>query len=125
MYLYLYFFLLNLIIIIIIIIICLTHGFNPTQPDPCGLGLIFLTHHGGLGQKISLTQSNLIHAHLHPLFAKKYNESHHFNTLKFQSLRMEARTMKVREFIRKEVEDWDNEEVGRAPFKAFSGQRSD
>ena len=33
--------------------------------------------------------------------------------------------MKVREFIRKEVEDWEDEEVGRARFKAFSGQRSD
>ena len=31
----------------------------------------------------------------------------------------------MREFIRKEVEDWDDEEVGQALFKAFSGQRSD
>ena len=31
----------------------------------------------------------------------------------------------MREFIRKEVEDWEDEEVGRARFKAFSGQRSD
>ena len=46
-----------------------THGFNPTQPDPCGLGWVeldlydgsgwfefFFTHHGGLGQKISSTR---------------------------------------------------------------------
>uniref|UniRef100_A0A2N9G718 Charged multivesicular body protein 7 n=1 Tax=Fagus sylvatica TaxID=28930 RepID=A0A2N9G718_FAGSY len=33
--------------------------------------------------------------------------------------------MEVREFIRKEVSDWEDEEVGRARFKAFSGQRSD
>ncbi|KAM4086894.1 hypothetical protein ACJW30_10G136600 [Castanea mollissima] len=39
--------------------------------------------------------------------------------------RMEAGTVEVREFIRKEVEDWEDEEVGRARFKAFSGQRSD
>ena len=51
-------------------------GFNPTQPDPCGLGWVgldlcdglgwvefFLTHHGGLGQKISSTQPNPTHAH--------------------------------------------------------------
>lgn len=31
----------------------------------------------------------------------------------------------VREFIRKEVGDWDDEEVATARFKAFSGQRSD
>ena len=46
--------------------ICQTHGFNPTQPDPCGLGWtyvmgwiglnFFLTHHGGLGQKIPSTR---------------------------------------------------------------------
>ena len=47
---------------------CPTHGFNPTQPNPCGLGWVgldlcdglgwvefFLTHHGGLGQKIPST----------------------------------------------------------------------
>ena len=60
-----YFFLLNLIIIVIKKN-CQTHGFNPTQPDPCGLGWtyvmgwvwlnFFLTHHGGLGQKIILTR---------------------------------------------------------------------
>ncbi|KAK7820515.1 charged multivesicular body protein 7 [Quercus suber] len=38
---------------------------------------------------------------------------------------MEAGTVEVREFIRKEVEDWEDEEVGRARFKAFSGQKSD
>ena len=48
---------------------CPTHGFNPTQPNSCGLGRVgldlcdelswvefFLTHHGGLGQKIPSTQ---------------------------------------------------------------------
>ena len=37
---------------------CPTHGFNLTQPDPCGLGWVefFLIHHGGLGQKITLTR---------------------------------------------------------------------
>ena len=60
-YLYLYFFLLNLIIIIIIIIINFSNSW--VQPDRTrsmwvGLGWIkyFLTHHGGLGQKISLTR---------------------------------------------------------------------
>ena len=51
-------------------------GFNLTQPDLCRLGWVgldlcdalgwvefFLTHHDGLGQKISLTQPNLTHAH--------------------------------------------------------------
>ena len=50
---------------------------NPwVQPDSCGLGWIgldlcdelscvefFLTHHGGLGQKILLTRPNLTYAH--------------------------------------------------------------
>ena len=56
-----YFFLLNLIIIVI------KKLSNPwVQPDPCGLGWtyvmswvrlnFFLTHHGGFGQKIPLTQ---------------------------------------------------------------------
>ena len=39
---------------------CPTHGFNPTQPNPCGLGWVglnfFLTHYGGLGQKIPSTR---------------------------------------------------------------------
>ena len=48
---------------------CSTHGFNSTQPNPYGLSWVgldlcnglgwvkfFLTHHGGLGQKISLTR---------------------------------------------------------------------
>ena len=39
---------------------CPTHGFNLTQPNSCGLGWVglnfFLTHHGGLGQKILLTR---------------------------------------------------------------------
>ena len=56
------FFLLNLIIIVIKKI---------NQPMWVGLDLcdelgwveFFLTHHGGLGQKISLTQSNPTHAH--------------------------------------------------------------
>jgi hypothetical protein len=39
--------------------------------------------------------------------------------------RRKWRRMEVREFIRKEVSDWEDEEVGRARFKAFSGQRSD
>ena len=39
--------------------------------------------------------------------------------------RKKWRRMEVREFIRKEVSDWEDEEVGRARFKAFSGQRSD
>ena len=34
---------------------CPTHGFNPIQPNPCGLGWVglnfFLTHHDGLGKK--------------------------------------------------------------------------
>ena len=45
---------------------CPTHKFNPTRPDPRGLGWVefFLTHHGGLGQKIPFTQLNPTHAHL-------------------------------------------------------------
>lgn len=31
----------------------------------------------------------------------------------------------VKEFIRREVPDWDDEVVATARFKAFSGQRSD
>lgn len=31
----------------------------------------------------------------------------------------------VKEFIRREVSDWDDEVVAMARFKAFSGQRSD
>lgn len=31
----------------------------------------------------------------------------------------------LREFIRREVPDWDDEVVSTARFKAFSGQRSD
>ena len=31
----------------------------------------------------------------------------------------------VREFIRREVEDWEEEAIATARFKAFSGQRSD
>ena len=44
---------------------CPTHKFNPTRPDPRGLDWVefFLTHHGGLGQKIPFTQLNLTHAH--------------------------------------------------------------
>ena len=42
---------------------CPTHGFNPTQPDPCVLSCtpvmswvgFILTHHGRLGQKIPST----------------------------------------------------------------------
>ena len=37
---------------------------------------------------------------------------------------MEAGTMEVKELIRKEIEDWEDEEVSRAWFKAFSGQKS-
>ena len=66
-----------------------THRFNPTQPDPHELGWIgldlcnglgwvefFLTHHGGLGQKIPLTQPNPTHTH--PLFTLMF---HIFNPL--------------------------------------------
>lgn len=31
----------------------------------------------------------------------------------------------LREFVRTEVPEWDDEVVSRARFKAFSGQRSD
>ncbi|ONK63027.1 uncharacterized protein A4U43_C07F10640 [Asparagus officinalis] len=34
-------------------------------------------------------------------------------------------TSKVEEFVRREVEDWDDEVISTARFKAFSGQRSD
>ena len=37
---------------------------------------------------------------------------------------MEAGTMEVKELIRKEMEDWEDEEVSRAWFKAFSSQKS-
>ena len=37
---------------------------------------------------------------------------------------MEVGTVEVREFIRKEAKDWEDEEVGRARFKAFNGQKS-
>ena len=48
---------LNLIIIIIIIIIKKKNSNPWVQPDSCGLSLIFfLTHHGGLGWKNSLTR---------------------------------------------------------------------
>ena len=52
---------------------CTTHEFNPTRPNPCGLGWtyvidrvvlnFFLTHHSGLGQKIPSTRPNPTHAH--------------------------------------------------------------
>ena len=45
---------------------CLTHEFNLAQPNPCWVGLdlcnrldwveFFLTHYGGLGQKIPSTR---------------------------------------------------------------------
>ena len=55
------FFLLNLIIIVI-----KKNLSNPwVQPNPCGLGWIefFLTHHGGLSQKIPSPRPNSTHAH--------------------------------------------------------------
>ena len=55
---------------------CPTHGLNPTQSDPCGLGWVgldlchglgwikfFLIHYGGLDKKISLTLPNPTYAH--------------------------------------------------------------
>ena len=65
-----FFFLLNLIRIVIKKNYP-THGFNPTQPNPYGLGWtyvmgwieFFLTHHGGLGQKIHSTRPNPTYAH--------------------------------------------------------------
>ena len=64
-YLYLYFFLLNLIIIIIILSNLWVQS-DPTWPMWVGLDLcdeldwveFFFIHHGGLGQKIPLTQPN-------------------------------------------------------------------
>ncbi|GAV68498.1 Snf7 domain-containing protein [Cephalotus follicularis] len=38
---------------------------------------------------------------------------------------MESISTSVREFIRKEVPDWDDDVIATARFKAFSGQRSD
>ena len=53
---------------------CPTHGFNLTQPNPCGLDWayvmgwveFFLTHHGGLGQKIPSTRP--MHTPNHTLY---------------------------------------------------------
>ena len=41
---------------------CPTQGFNPTRPNPCGLGWVefFLTHHDGL------SQNPLNPTHVHP-----------------------------------------------------------
>ena len=38
---------------------------SSTRPNPTHVGWVefFLTHHSGLGQKISSTQFNLTHAH--------------------------------------------------------------
>ena len=61
-YIYIYIYiLLNLIIIIIIIIIKInfqTHGFNPTQPNPCGLGWTYVM--GWVGSKNPLNPTHVL-----------------------------------------------------------------
>ena len=62
-----FFFLLNLIIIVIKKKNLSNSRVqpDPTQPMWVRLGWVefFLTHHGGLGQKLSLSRPNLTHAH--------------------------------------------------------------
>ena len=80
-----YFFLLNLIIIVIKKN-CLTHRFNPTQPNPTHVSWIgldkcdglswvefFLTHHNELGQKISSTQPMHINGSTQKIFFVIYS----------------------------------------------------